>query len=39
MSNRRHARATIALIAAYAVALQTILLALVTPVAGTAAFA
>jgi len=39
MMIRRHVRAAIALIAAYAVALQTILLALVLPVAGTAAFA
>ena len=36
---RRHARTAIALVAAYAVALQTILLALVLPAAGTAAFA
>jgi len=39
MSNSRHARAAIALIAAYALALQTILLALGMPVAGPAAFA
>jgi hypothetical protein len=39
MSNWRHARAGIALIAAYAVALQTILLTLGIPPAGTAAFA
>ena len=39
MSNWRHARAAIALIAAYAVALQAILLALGTLVDGAAAFA
>ena len=39
MINRRHARAAIALIAAYAVALQTILLLLAIPVAGAAGLA
>jgi len=39
MSNWRDARAAIALIVAYAVALQTILLTLGIPVAGTTAFA
>jgi hypothetical protein len=39
MSIRRQARAAVALIAAYAVALQAILLVFSVPVAGTAAFA
>jgi hypothetical protein len=39
MSIRRQARTAVALIAAYAVALQTILLVLAAPIAGPAAFA
>ena len=39
MINRRQVRAAIALIAAYAVALQTILLVLAVPLPATAAFA
>jgi hypothetical protein len=39
MSIRRHVRATVALIAAYAVALQTILLVFAGPVPGTASLA
>ena len=39
MNNRRKARVVVALIAAYAVALQTILLVLAIPVAGPAALA
>jgi hypothetical protein len=39
MSLRRYFRAAVALIAAYAVALQMILLVLTIPIAGTAAFA
>jgi hypothetical protein len=39
MSIRRYARAAVALIAAYAVALQAILLVFTVPIAGTAAFA
>jgi hypothetical protein len=39
MSIRRYARAAVALIAAYAVALQTILLVFAAPIAGAAALA
>jgi hypothetical protein len=39
MGVRQYVRAAVALIAAYAVALQTILLVLTVPIAGTAAFA